>query len=76
VIFNSHAIKALARLEGTPDFETVMQAIKSGLDEHHKVLIEASDPVMIHRSQGAAALLQELIGMARDAREIAKRQGL
>jgi len=73
---NDRAVLALVRLEGNSDFTTILEALKDERKEQTNELILANDPVHIHRRQGAAALLDEFLATARDARDIARKREL
>lgn len=68
-------LKAIARLDGDPDFRVFMDELKRRREAARDELEAATDPWLAGRAQGTATLVGELQDLVKGARTaIAKRQ--
>jgi hypothetical protein len=73
---SDEVLKAVARLEGDPDFRIFMDEVQRRREAARDELEVATDPWLAGRAQGTANLAGEMQKLVREARQsIAKRQG-
>lgn len=63
-------LKALARLQGSQDFEVVIGHVTQLRDEAIERMTQATDVILIGRAQGATDVLDQFLKLARDAEDI------
>ncbi|EPG0577605.1 TPA: hypothetical protein ACID4M_003358 [Pseudomonas aeruginosa] len=62
-------LQALANLASSPDFQLVLDLIRTDLAESRQVLETAEVPLLLHRSQGRVAVCSELLEQFDNARD-------
>lgn len=71
----AQTVQALTNLR-EPGTAKVVELFSSELEETQRKLVRASDTVLIHRLQGRAELLEELLSAVEDARAMARKKRL
>lgn len=72
---NETVLKALARLEGHQDFETVLTHLESLKASAVEQGATAHELIFIGRAQGIQQVIGDFLKLARNAREILGRRG-
>lgn len=72
---NPTVVKALARLDGSQDFETVLEHLQREYENAVEAGSQASELIFIGRAQGKQQVLSEFLRLARTARRIVVEQG-
>lgn len=61
VRLDERVVRAMGMLKSHPEFKPLVDYLKARCDAHKETLVAATDTAMIHRYQGRAAELQNLL---------------